>query len=513
MVWRAEDPQGNEAEKIRFDVVPYIGSCGLDLGCGPHKIFDHFIGVDSGKDAELFGVRMQPNIVVPDCTRMPLFGDRAHDCIFSSHLLEHIEDYKSALKEWWRLVRVDGHLVLYLPHRDLYPRIGQPGANPDHKHDFAPQDIVDAMEEVAQDWDLLVNETRDQGREYSFLQVYRRRKDGEGIARSFAKPRAAKTAAVVRPGAYGDALWGSSLASSLKQQGYHVTFYTGPAGGEVLRHDPNIDRLIPISGALFTDEDWVLYYLWESRKYDRFVNLIGVVESRILPHPHELPYFWPQKVRHARMNGNYLEALYETAEMTFEMRQKFHPSAQERAWAREQREKLFPGPLVVISPTGSGLPKTWPHVQRFMQLMAARGVYTVVLGDVRQEIEPVEPFGVVLGREIPIRGAMTLATLADVVVGTESAIVNAVAGEDNLKVVLLSHSSPENLTKHWRNTMSVEAPHVACHPCHRLHRGMEFCTRDTVTGFAACQAAASAEAIAQAIAPTLDRLQRVEEAA
>ena len=205
--------------------------------------------------------------------------------------------------------------------------------------------------------------------------------------------------------------------------------------------------------------------------------------------------------------------LYETAEMPFEMQQKFHPSAQELAWAREQREKLFPGPLVVISPTGSGLPKTWPHVQRFMQLMAARGVYTVVLGDVRQEIEPVEPFGVVLGREIPIRGAMTLATLADVVVGTESAIVNAVAGEDNLKVVLLSHSSPENLTKHWRNTMSVEAPHVACHPCHRLHRGMEFCTRDTVTGFAACQAAASAEAIAQAIAPTLDRLQRVEEAA
>jgi hypothetical protein len=82
-----------------------------------------------------------------------------------------------------------------------------------------------------------------------------------------------------------------------------------------------------------------------------------------------------------------------------------------------------------------------------------------------------------------------------------------------LKVVLLSHSSPENLTKHWTNTMSVQPEAISCYPCHRLHVGFEFCTKDAETGFAACQAAVGAELVADAIAPTLDALQRVREAA
>lgn len=508
MVWKAEDPQGNEARKVRFDVVPYVGAGGLDLGCGPAKIFEHFVGVDSGIDTQLFGTLMKPDIVVDTCERMPIFGDRSCACVFSSHLLEHIEDYEGALAEWWRLVKVGGYLVLYLPHRDLYPRRGTPGANPDHKHDFHPDDITAVMQRLGADFDLLVNETRNERQEYSFLLVFKRLADGAGQRWTCNQPKPAKTAAIVRPGAYGDALWGSSLAAELKAQGYHVTVYTGPQGMEVLRADPNIDRLVEIRGFLFDDEEWVLYYLWESRKYDRFINLIGVVESQLLPHPNELPYHWPEPVRRARMNRNYLEALHEVAMLPPVFRQRFFPTEAERAWAAENRPKLFPGPLVVVAPTGSGLPKTWPHVQRFVELMAARGVYTVVLGELRQEIAGVPGWCAVMGKELPIRLAMTLAQHADVVVGTESAIVNAVAMEDCAKVVLLSHSSNENLTKHWRNTIGVEPVGVACHPCHRLHRGFEFCSRDLVTGFAACQAAVSAEAVAQAIAPVLDRLQQ-----
>ena len=109
---------------------------------------------------------------------------------------------------------------------------------------------------------------------------------------------------------------------------------------------------------------------------------------------------------------------------------------------------------------------------------------------------------------------MALAQTADVVVGTETAILNAVANEDQvLKVALLSHSSGENLTKHWSNTLTVEPQAIQCHPCHRLHVGFEFCTKDATTGFAACQAAVGAELVADAIAPTLDRLQAVDKAA
>ena len=48
MAWRLEDPQGNEAAKIKYEIVPYTRGQGLDIGCGPFKAFPHFIGVDNG---------------------------------------------------------------------------------------------------------------------------------------------------------------------------------------------------------------------------------------------------------------------------------------------------------------------------------------------------------------------------------------------------------------------------------------------------------------------------------
>lgn len=503
MVWRAQDPQGNEAQKVRYDLIPYLGASGLDIGCGPHKLFPHFIGLDSGKDTELFGIAMKPDIV-GDCTRIPLFADGAFNTVFSSHTLEHIEDWRAALLEWWRLVSPGGYLILYLPHRDLYPNIGQPGANPDHKHDFAPGDILAAMTAHAADWSLLVNETRDQLREYSFLQVYRKESAGRGHAFPYRNPKPEKTVGVVRLGAYGDALWASSFLPILKRDGYHITVYTEKTGHEVLAADPHIDRIIELPHQLLDDTELILYFIWEARKYARWINLTGCVETRLLPHPNEPAYYWPHEARIREMNRNYLEAMHDLAGLPHEFHQRFYPTLDEALWASAERDKLN-GPLVVIAPTGSGQPKTWPHVQRFMELMAEKNVHTLVLGDLRQELKSPENFGHVVGKALPIRLAMAVAQLADVVIGTESAILNAVAFEDNLKIALLSHSSPENLTKHWRNTLSVEPTGLDCYPCHRLHRGFEFCARDSRTGFSACQSAATAEAIAPAVLEWIDR--------
>lgn len=173
-MWRADDEQGNEAAKVRWDIVEYTRGKGLDLGCGPSKAFPHFVGVDNLKDVELFSAEMEPDVVVETCERLPDFEDASQDFVFSSHLLEHIEDYASALKEWWRVIRPGGYLVLYLPHRDLYPRIGTAGSNPDHKHDFSQRDIERAMDGIEGGWDLLVNEFRDKGNEYSFFQVFKK---------------------------------------------------------------------------------------------------------------------------------------------------------------------------------------------------------------------------------------------------------------------------------------------------------------------------------------------------
>jgi predicted SAM-dependent methyltransferase len=189
MTWNLHTSCGFESAKCRFDVLPYLARGGLDIGCGARKVWPHLIGVDSGKDMELFGTAMKPDIVVGSAERLPMFASDSIEAVFSSHTLEHIVDWRGALAEWWRLVRPGGHLVLYLPHKAFYPNVGQPGANPDHKHDFLPLEIASAMAALAPDWSLLVNEERDARDEYSFLQVYRKEAVGAGQAHPWSAPK------------------------------------------------------------------------------------------------------------------------------------------------------------------------------------------------------------------------------------------------------------------------------------------------------------------------------------
>ena len=494
MTWDAATSNGFESEKVRYEVFRYLVKGGLDIGCGPAKVWPHLIGIDSGKDTQLFGVKMRPDMVVPDAAHLGIFASGSMENVFSSHTLEHIADWQGALREWWRLVKPGGHLVLYLPHRDLYPRIGQPGANPDHKHDFDNAQIADFCALAFPDWTLLVDDTRAAGNEYSFLQVWRKEADGTGQRRACDEPKASRRAGIVRLGGNGDALWAASVAAEYHAQGFEVTAYLGVNGAEVLRHDPHIAHIVKIPGNILDESELIGYFAHEATHYDRWVNLIGSVEGRLLPHQSVGEFYLPQAVRHQLMNHNYLDMVHTYAQIEgAPVRQKFHPSAEEAALAAKLRAEI-PGPVVLVSPTGSGPFKAWPHTQEFMRLLALEGVYTVMVGDLKHlpDLDLVNvrgiDYGHVVGQEWPLRLALAYALQCDAVVGSESVFANAVAYEPMPKVVMLSHSSVENLTRDWPNTVSLEAP-VACHPCHRIHNvGAQFCAKDTTTGAAACMA-------------------------
>jgi ADP-heptose:LPS heptosyltransferase/predicted SAM-dependent methyltransferase len=499
MTWALDTSNGFESDKIRFEVLPYLSRGGLDIGCGPKKVWPHMVGIDSGLDTELFGVAMKPDMMVKSAERLAIFADNAIENVFSSHLLEHIANWQGALREWWRIVKPGGHLVLYLPHANLYPNCGQPGANPDHKQDFLPDELVDFFTLDFPNWTLLENQTRDGGNEYSFLLVLR--KEGAGVGQLvLAGNRPPKTAGLVRVGAKGDAVWASSPIALLAEQGYAVTAYVASSGAEILRHDPNITRLVELPDGVLTDDELLEFWAREAAKHDKWVNLIGSVEQRLLYHPSSNEFFLPHKLRHKFANKNYLEMIHDYADLPHDFRQRYYPSKDETEFAQDLLAKLPGGmdaPLVVLNPCGSGPAKTWPHAQAFMQRMADAGVNCVVLGDLRLELEEIEPYGIIVGTEWPARIALAFALLADVVVATESLIANAVAMEPMLKVVLLSHSSNENLTKHWKNTAAIEPQNVACYPCHRVHgQHLGFCSKDTNTGAAACMASASPAMVA-----------------
>ncbi len=509
MVWRVDDPQGRESSKVRLDLVPYMRGRVLDLGCGEEKIFPTAIGIDSKIDAKLFGVKVTPDIAVDSCERMPFLADECADATFSSHLLEHITDYKGALAEWVRVTKIGGHLILYLPNNEDdvadggYPKMGEHGANLDHKWNVTYDRVVEAMAEVAPSWDLIEFEKRDKGMEYSFLFVFRKTSDGEQRY-SFKTPKPVhKTLGIVRLGAIGDALWITGLLPHFKAQGYHVTVYTQDDGEKALRHDPNIDRIICQPTGLFEFGDgrvmmWqTAYWLHEEKKYDRFLNLIGSTERRLLPQTFEPDFYLPHEQRKLVMNRNYVEALHEWAGVPFDRKtsqQKFYPSADELVWAATERAK-FDGPVVLINPGGSSAPKWWPYAQELADMLATERIYSVILGDLRFNKFRASRFTKIVGIGWPVRNVFALAALADVVVGTESALINSVAYENPLKIALLSHSTHENLTRDWHKTIGVEPEGLKCYPCHRIHQDMTHCTFHREANAAACQAAQRAELI------------------
>ncbi len=63
--------------------------------------------------------------------------DDSYDFLLSSHSLEHMVDVREALKNWIRVVKPEGYLIITIPDEDLYELGHWPSKfNADHKWTF-----------------------------------------------------------------------------------------------------------------------------------------------------------------------------------------------------------------------------------------------------------------------------------------------------------------------------------------------------------------------------------------
>jgi predicted SAM-dependent methyltransferase/ADP-heptose:LPS heptosyltransferase len=486
MTWTLATSQGRESAKIRWSAMPYVQGVGLDIGCGEEKVFPHAIGLD-----EVPGTNL-----CQDASDLAMVATGSLDFVYSSHLLEHIQDHEAALKEWWRVVKVGGHLVLYLPHKHFYPNCGEPGANPDHKHDFLPADIIGAMSQVRGSWQLVESQERQADHEYSFFLVFHKL-SLEGTHHRWSLPeKPQKTAVVWRCGAYGDMLQAASICAGLKQEGYHVTLYTRAPFSEVVAHDPHIDRLINLNTYLLPDgmlgtfpTEWAMP-CWDHLKdsCDRFVNLAYAMEAWSLILPTQPARHWPHAVRHAQCNGNYLEFQEQIAGLPHAPRVKFYPTEEESTWAKSQRIMLGPDPVLLWAVKGTGVNKYWPFIAPLIHwIRTTYPTMHIVLTGSPTDLTEVLPWDgqpfVTVAKTWTMRQAMAMAQRADLVMGPETGLLHAVCQEPMPKIVLLSHSTEENLTRDWVNTTALSSTETPCYPCHMLHDTWNDCARPTKVEF------------------------------
>lgn len=326
-----------------------------------------------------------------------------------------------------------------------------------------------------------------------------------------------RRALVIRYGAHGDAIQASSIFPALKERGFKVAVDTTPQGEEVLRHDPHIDMLM-VSTA---DQVSPKHIEHRSAGFDRVIVLNDVTEGALLKSPDRLDYYWADSVRRYVCAHNYVEFIHIVAEVSFTgNRQRFYATPDERVGA-EQFKARIRRPLIVWAIAGSAQHKIWPGLARGMvRVLQETGAHIVAVGGPADQklAASIRLFGAGYHSQfearttwlvgaMPIREVMALAQVADVVVGPETGVLNAVAMEPNAKVVMLSHSTVENLTRDWLNATSVEpnSKVAPCWPCHRLHQSTKFCPQDRTTELAACASSIPVEAV---VAPIIDALRR-----
>jgi ADP-heptose:LPS heptosyltransferase/predicted SAM-dependent methyltransferase len=500
MVWRKDDPTGNESRKIVWEVTPYLRGRGIDLGAGDFKVLPHVMSVDNCHH-NCFGYNIKPDVYVQDAADLSVFASQSMDFVYSSHLLEHMEKPDECLKEWYRLVKPGGYLVLYLPHEDLYPKMGEDGANPDHKWNLNNDMVIEWMKKLPA-WDLVQNQVRNEEREYSFLQVYKKTNKLPKIHQfSCDLTKLNKTVLVCRFGAYGDLMQASSVFAGLKDQGYEVTLMCSPPGVDVVLHDPNIDHFMILDKDQVPNGDLLEFWNWQAKNYDKFINLSESVEGTLLGMGDRVVRWWNPTIRHQRMNFNYVEFQHQIAEVPHKPQVKFYPTLEERAWARKQRLDIKADHIVMWSLAGSSVHKVWAGMDNVIAAILLEYPNTAVLlvgGPEAQMLEAGwenEPRVHRTCGKWSIRQSMAFLDEVDLVIGPETGMLNAASQMDCWKVCLLSHSTWENLTRDWKNTIAVWSEDTECKgrgknevtACHMLHYTWEHCTKHEESGTAQCQ--------------------------
>jgi len=333
----------------------------------------------------------------------------------------------------------------------------------------------------------------------------------------------------------------SSLFPQFKKLGYRVCINVTERGYDIIKTDPNVDEILLQKTDQVPNNHLTEYWERLSKCFHHFVQLSESIEGALLVTPARTEmldgeeklvpasprFFLSKEELHKECNVNYMERTYDLAregfvigkgfskpgsiKLPYEFCPKFYPTKKEKQWAKTTRKKMGANKVVLWTLAGSSVHKVYPWTDSVIAqvLIKRKDVSFVTIGDdLCQLLESgweEEPRVITKSGKWSIRRTLAFLDQCDAVVGPETGVLNAASTLDCHKVVMLSHSSKENLSKHWKNTTTME-PDVYenfCFPCHKMHYGFDTCNRDEETGGAMCAVHIKPENVAKAILDNL----------
>ena len=330
-------------------------------------------------------------------------------------------------------------------------------------------------------------------------------------------------AAICRLGGVGDNLIAASVLRPLKQLGYKTEVITTEKETHtVFLNNPFIDKLslkgekdIP-GGA-----EWQKWFAARAGEYEVFANLSHSCEYRHALFPDSTAFWWPSEYRRKLCAGSYLETVHDIVGVPHTFGPLFFPTEEEQERAERTRDEQIKGRYIawVIYPYAAmaigrlirelnvpvvmiGVGAKQFEMAKQMMEHVNRQNGTKDMLHLALSPDNADPGG---NQDWPIRRSLAQAMAADLVITPDTGVAWAVAMENVPKMVMVSHASVENITKHWVNTITLHADpnKVPCWPCHRLHNEIATCVPNKDMGQAA---ACISDISVQTIVETAERL-------
>ncbi len=235
------------------------------------------------------------------------------------------------------------------------------------------------------------------------------------------------------------------------------------------------------------------YWKEMSKPFDKVVNLSGSVEGSCLATQGHKEFNWSKEEIAKKFDKNYYENQIKRAEYEpiLPIKGELYFSKFEERLARQYLNKFNGKFKVMWVLSGSGMHKAYPWWEYVALGWAKTHPDTVFFatGDIFCNIM-VEKHPQIINKceNQNMRTVLALVQYMDLVVGPETGLLNAAACYDHVpKIVMLSHSSEENLTKHWTNCVPLYAVDCECYPCHKLIYDHEKgCGELGITGASGC---------------------------
>ncbi len=302
---------------------------------------------------------------------------------------------------------------------------------------------------------------------------------------------------IARIGAFGDVIITTPLIRYLKQQKHEVYVVTSERGEQILRYNPNVDKLITHKKDSIKIDKLGEYFegIRKDNKCDKLIDLSSSIETKLCFHPTQPEYNLPKRDRIALCSKNYYEHTIDLALgkslNSNQLRPEVFFSEKEKGDYAKFRADYIGKKIIIVGLSGSGTNKAYPYLQYVLSaiLEGNKDVIFVTTGD---ETCKILEQGLIHDRVIhksgvwSFRQSMIACKSASLVIAPDTGLIHASGCFDTPKICMLGHTTKENITKHFKNDKSIEAS-VPCSPCFRLIYNLkEQCPTDVESCAAFC---------------------------